>query len=171
MENINRQHRSSSRYRRIQVITGLLLFCSLTGPLWAPVSPGWCKNNTTLSVIANLSFGTFTSNSAGTVTVAVTGIRTATGGVLLLGGTVRQAAFDITGCADSAFSIILPPDSTLTFGADTMTVTAFTSYPVGSGILDVNGAGTLQFGATLNVAFPQTEGSYTGTYPVEIVIQ
>lgn len=150
---------------------GFILFFAASGPLWAPVSPGWCKNNTFITTIVDLSFGTFASSGAGQVFISVGGVRTANGGVVLLGGTARQAAFDITGCPDYVFSIITPPDSTLTFSANTMTVTGFESYPASSGILDANGAGTLQFGATLNVAFPQPAGSYTGTYPVEIVLQ
>lgn len=147
------------------------MYFALAGPLWAPPSPGWCKNNTFLTPIANLSFGKFASNTGGQVTVTVNGIRTATAGISLLGGTVGQAAFDITGCADYAYSIITPPDSTLAFGVDTMTLTTFTTYPVGSGILDANGAGIIQFGATLVVNSPQPAGSYTGTYTVEIIIQ
>ncbi len=154
--------------------TGLVfvVFFALSDPLWAPVSPGWCKNNTLLSPVANLAFGTFTSEAPGRVVVDVTGIRTAPdGGILLLGGTVSQGAFNITGCANYAYSIITPPDSSLVLGVNTMTLTSFNTFPAGSGILDANGDGFLQIGATLNVNYPQAGGSYSGTYDVEIVVQ
>lgn len=157
-----------------RIVAGLVLYFGLAGPLWAPVNPGWCKNNTLLNPLANLSFGTFMPEAAGRVVVAVTGVVTAPdGGIILLGG-ASQAVFAITGCPDNAYSIIIPPDSTLSLGGggtNPMTLTSFTSYPAGSGILDANGDGQLQFGATLNVNSPQPNGSYSGTYTVEIVIQ
>lgn len=175
MENkILTKRRDSWRpYRRI--VAGLVLYCCLSGPLWAPPGggrpAGWCRNQTTLSPIANLSFGDFSGNDVGLVNVTIGGVRTASGGVVLMGGTVSQAMFTVAGCANYTYSIILPPNTTLSAGTDTMTVTTFQSYPVGSGILDANGDGVLQLGATLNTGFLQPAGPYSGTYTVEIVIQ
>ncbi|MDH5444042.1 MAG: DUF4402 domain-containing protein [Gammaproteobacteria bacterium] len=138
------------------------------------MSQGWCKNNTVLTPATNLTFGTFASYSGGTVTVSVEGLRSTdgSGGVVLMGGTVTQAVYTIRGCANDTYSIVTPADTVLTDGVgNSMPMINFVSFPVGSGILDANGDGTLQFGATLTVANPQPSGNYSGTYLVEIVLQ
>ncbi|MDH5178330.1 MAG: DUF4402 domain-containing protein [Gammaproteobacteria bacterium] len=169
MNSATKQPRITRRLR-LAGLCGVMLF-AWAGPLWAPPSPGWCKNNTFLTPVSNLSFGTFSSNTTGVVNVNVNGIRTFTGDIILLGGTVSQAVLNISGCPNYLYSIIIPPDSVLTNGANTMALTTFTSFPVGSGVLDVNGAGVLQFGASLTVGYPQLGGPYTGTYTVEIIVQ
>lgn len=114
--------------------------------------------------------------SLGTVVLSPAAGRTTTGGVTLSAstpGTVTAAAFNVTGEGAYTYAITLPSSAvTLTrnAGTETMTATAFTSTPSGTGALTA-GAQTLNVGATLNVAASQVAGTYvSGTaFTVSVV--
>jgi hypothetical protein len=58
----------------------------------------------------------------------------------------------------------------LTLPANTMTVTAFTSTPSGTGTLSGAGAQTIDVGATLNVAASQVGGTYVSGTPFTVTV-
>lgn len=149
----------------------LCLFFSYSGPLWAPAGPGWCKNNTIMTATANLAFGSFMTTDIGLINITPGGNQSYSGALTLIGGTVSPGVFDISGCANYAYSIVLPTSATLSSTTSSMTVNTFQTSPTGSGVLDASGAATLKLGATLHVGNPQPKGTYSGTFIVEIVVQ
>lgn len=149
----------------------LLLFFASIKPLWAPVNKGWCRSQAAAAVAANLSFGDFATTDFGIVDVSSSGVRGSSGSIVLMGGTVSAAVFNLTGCANHVYSIVLPPTTPITAGTATMNITSWQSTPNGSGALDAAGAGTLSLGAFLNVNTGQVSGAYTGTFTVELVFQ
>lgn len=148
---------------------GLLL--TYSGPLWAPPSPGWCKNNTLMTTTANLAFGSFMTTDIGLINITPSGVQSYSGALTLIGGTISPGIFTVTGCANFAYSIVLPPSATLSGPTGSMTVNTFQSQPTGSGVLDASGTSTLKVGATLHVGNPQPKGVYSGTFIMEIVVQ
>jgi Domain of unknown function (DUF4402) len=107
--------------------------------------------------------------SAGTVVLTPAGVRSAAGGTTLgnAGGTAA-AAFNVTGQGSATYAITLPASTTVTSGANTMTVNAFASSPSGTGALSAGGSQALTVGATLNVGASQATGTYTGTFNVTV---
>jgi hypothetical protein len=131
---------------------------------------------TPLSLVntAPLSFGALSSGgSAGTATVSITGVRTTTGGVTPLAGTVSAASF--TGLTDFfPFLIVVsnPPASiTLTRvgGGATMTVDNF-AVEGGTGLrlVATNSLFTFRVGGTLHVGANQAQGVYNGTFNMTV---
>jgi hypothetical protein len=121
----------------------------------------------------DMNFGNVAVNaSAGTVILAPDGTRTTSGGVTLPAtiGTVAAAAFNVTGTAGYTYTIVITgAPLTVTSGANTMTVTAFTSTPVSPGTL-VAGNNALTVGATLNVAGSQAPGIYVSGTPFTVTV-
>ena len=156
----------------------------------------------TLTQPADLRFGNVSASAAlGTAVVAppatlpaaapttaapdVSGTRSATGGVLMVGGAACSATVNcgpgsvqISGGNSATFNTItLPATVTLTSGANTMTVGTLTSrygalgtagVTTGAGTLSATGTGLLMVGGTLSVAANQVVGAYTGTMAVTI---
>ena len=126
---------------------------------------------TPISITKNvdLAFGDVYPDAAaaGTVTVDAAGTRSA-GGAAALGATAGAAAqFAVSGEASAAYTITLPAAAvTLTSGADTMTVDAFSTD--GTGTLDGTGNENINVGATLNVGVNQPAGTYSGTFDVTV---
>lgn len=122
----------------------------------------------------DMDFGNIAvSASAGTVVISPAGVRSVTGGATLpaVTGTVTAATFDVTGQANYTYSITLPAAATtITSGANTMTVDTWTSNPTPSGTLDGTGAQTLQVGATLNVGGGQAAGTYISGTPFTVTV-
>lgn len=132
----------------------------------------------------DLRFGAFSASTTGqTVTInAQTGDRTGTVTRLVTpGGPASVPAFgagtfNVTGDSASAltYSITLPSTAvtiTRSGGSETMTVSAFTSFPSGTGTLS-SGSQTLSVGATLTTtATPQASGTYSGSYSVTVEYQ
>ena len=123
-----------------------------------------------ISKTADLNFGEVVASGAlGTVVLSPAGARSTTGGASLgSGASVTAAAFTVSGQASATYAITLPASSTVTSGANTMTVNAFTSNPSGTGALSGGGSQNLTVGATLNVAASQATGTDTGTFPVTV---
>jgi hypothetical protein len=116
----------------------------------------------TITKDVDMNFGNLYSAAAGTVVLDPAGGRSVTGGVTLApGGTVTAASFTVGGTADVTYAITLPAGATtISSGANTMTVDTWTSTPLATGTLDATGNETLTVGATLNVGLNQPAGIY-----------
>lgn len=140
------------------------------------LAPGLAQAKTTFSNKSALAFGRFVPNTGGTVTVSPAGMRTSTGGLLLMSSTPAAASFTWSDTspanANKICLIGLPADGTvtLTSGTASMPVNTFTSTPSGSSPMT---GGSLQFtvGATLVVGANQPSGNYSGTFSVTITYQ
>jgi hypothetical protein len=131
---------------------------------------------TPISIVkdVDMNFGNVAvrSTAGGTVVLTPAGVRTKTGGVTLplTTGTVSAASFTVSGTGAYTYTITLPSTAlTITSGANTMTVTAFTSTPSGTGQLTA-GEQTLNVGATLNVATAQPAGVYVSATPFDVTV-
>lgn len=128
----------------------------------------------TIANTGNMNFGNVAvSATGGTVILAPAGTRTITGGVTLpaVPGTVAAAHFLVTGTNNYTYSITLPVvATTVTSGANTMTVTAFTSNPGTTGTLSATGTQTIDVGATLNIAANQAAGTYVSGTPFPVIV-
>ena len=150
------------------------------GPVCPPACPpnaANCDANLVITAIQDLQFGSMTAPVAGAVIVDTAGVRTATGGVVLIGtGAVSAASFSMaTGlynCTGRALVVVTAgPTATLTHAslAATMTVNSFTTNPAAGGAFDP--AVPLTVGATLNVGALQAPGSYSGSYLLTVTFQ
>jgi len=107
------------------------------------------------------------SGTAGTVVLSPLSGRTLTGGVTLptVTGTVSAASFDVSGLADSGYSITIPtsPINATSGAFPAMAVGSWTSFPtvITGGVLNGSGTQTFTVGATLSVAANQPAGLYT----------
>ena len=136
-----------------------------TGTIITPIS---------ITNAGNMNFGNVAvSATAGTVILAPASTRTITGGVTLpaVPGTVAAAHFAVTGTPNYTYAITLPSTATtVTSGANTMTVTAFTSNPGTTGTLSAAGTQTIDVGATLNIASNQAAGTYVSGTPFQVTV-
>jgi Mat/Ecp fimbriae major subunit len=115
----------------------------------------------------------------------ITGTRTATGGVIMVGGGTCSATvlcgvggLQIQGPNSGSFATVtLPATVTLTSGANTMTVgtltrrygpTGVAGVTTGAGAFSATGAAVLLIGGTLAVGANQAAGAYTGTMAVTV---
>jgi Mat/Ecp fimbriae major subunit len=120
-----------------------------------------------------------------TAAPTITGTRTATGGVIMVGGGTCSATVlcgvggvQVTGPNSGTFSTVtLPATITLTSGANTMTVGTLTrrygapgtaGVLTGAGAFSATGTATVMFGGTLAVGANQAAGAYTGTMAVTV---
>lgn len=115
-----------------------------------------------------LAFGNIGPSAAsGTVTIAVGGGKSVTGGVSDLGGSHAAGAFTVTGASGASYSVTIPASVSLT-GPGTAMSASLTDDA--SGTL-TGGSETFNVGATLSVGANQTAGSYSGTYTVSVDYQ
>lgn len=116
----------------------------------------------------DLNFGTIITGAPGNVTVSPAGVLAFTGvTVVSPNPNVSAAQFNVTGEPSTAYSILPIAATTITNGAQTMTVDSFTSTPP-TGLLSAGGAQSLSVGAKLNVAANQAVGNYAGTFSVTV---
>jgi hypothetical protein len=134
------------------------------------LASGASRAQMTVTNTAPLDFGSLVPGAAaGTVVIAPAGGRTTTGGVTGVSGTFGPGAFRVSITSGGAtFFFFLPGNATLSSGASTMTVSAFTSNPApnSAAVPGPPGALTLNVGATLAVGANQPPGTYTGTYSI-----
>lgn len=127
-----------------------------------------------ISNTQGLHFGTIMrSTSAGTVSVATDGTRSSLGGVTLsaLAPVHSAALFNVEGNDGNSVVISLPASTTISNGAQTMTVDNFVSDPPAGPTNPLTlgaGATVLRVGARLNVGASQVSGTYTGTFDVSV---
>jgi Domain of unknown function (DUF4402) len=138
----------------------------------------WITNNNT-----GMTFGSLAAGTGGTVTVSPAGVRTKTGGVVLVtSGAGSAASFTVHGFTlplnpnhTHTYSITLPANGTVALSGPgpAMAVNNFVSSPPAGGSTGTLAVGTvtqtLDVGATLTVAAGQTPGNYSGTFTITTV--
>lgn len=163
--------------KRFSVIAVIIF--SFSAATFAQVSATSNASATIITPIAianntEMNFGNVAvSATPGTVILATDGTRTTTGGVTLptTTGTVTAAQFTVTGQANFTYSITLPSGTTtISSGANTMTVGTWTSNPTPTGDLGAGASQVLLVGATLNVAASQASGTYTSATPFTVTV-
>lgn len=123
-----------------------------------------------------LDFGRFVASSGGTVVMSATGVRSRTGGVVLLNSpTAGQATFTVNKSksgGNRAVIITLPANGTvrLNSGANSMAVNTFVNNPASINSIP-NGGTSLSVGATLTVAPNQPPGTYSGSFSLTVNFQ
>jgi hypothetical protein len=126
----------------------------------------------TINKTVDMNFGNLYSAAAGTVILDPAGVRTIGGGVTLApGGTVTAASFTVGGTPGVTYSITLPAGATtITSGANTMTVNTWTSSPTPTGTIGGGGTQVLTVGATLTVGAAQPAGIYVSGTPFDVTV-
>lgn len=126
--------------------------------------------------VEDMEFGTIIpGNVAGTVTLSPAGIRTATGGIVLVGNGQQAGRFAGRGTFLQRVRVRITPNNiTLTGPGPSMTVNNVTIDPqgtllqIGGGpnyrILPLNGIFWFNVGGRLNVGANQPAGFYSGTF-------
>jgi hypothetical protein len=128
----------------------------------------------------NLDFGRLIPGTvAGTVRIAPTGTRTATGGIVLVGGGHKPATFagqgnfnqrvDISLGANSIF--ITGPGAPMrvrTFAIGSTPTAVITTAPTRFRISSVSGIFAFPVGATIEVGANQAAGTYTGNWSITL---
>jgi len=125
----------------------------------------------TLTKTVDLNFGTMTvPTSPATVTITPGAVLSSTGTITLLAQapTASVASYNVSGDNNANYAITLPANTTITSGANTMTVDNFASSGGLNHALNGSGLETFTVGATLNLVSGQAAGSYTGTYNVTV---
>lgn len=126
---------------------------------------------------ADLSFGEFAQGAGGTVTVSTSGARTSAGVIISTASATTAAKFDVTGQADTTYSIDIVPDASLSDGAaNTMALATFsdltggdtTGGNVATGTLSGTGTQSIYVGGTLTVGPTQVAGTYSGNIVVTV---
>ena len=143
----------------------------------ATIAPGITANkNTETSTGGDLTFGTIIpGSSSGTITITpLTSTRSSSGGVVLVNSISGPATFDVTGAANSPYTVTLPNNGTITIsnGSNTMTVNSFSASPTsGNSTLNSQGLSSFKVGGKLEVHANQPAGSYSGTFDVTVGYQ
>lgn len=163
------------RYRFI-LLAGIATLALLA----AGARPAFAQKQTDQAVLTkarDLHFGSFVASTGGTITITPAGLRSRTGGVVLLNSPqAGQAIFNVgrtaNGTNKNGAIISLPLNGTVRLfsGANSMAVNSFVSSPSGTIVIPAGGT-TLPVGATLTVAPSQAPGTYTGTFPVTVNYQ
>lgn len=157
------------------VTTYLCSSISLAGPPTGPSKKN-CKNALSAINIQNINFGEFDASTGGTVTIATDGTRTATGGIILTGGTTTAAIFEVNsslpGCEAYPVTIKAPNNTTLTEPlGSTLVANGFTTLPA-SGFTIIPGTPTLvEVGADLTVPAAQAGGTYDTLAPFTLTFR
>jgi hypothetical protein len=140
----------------------------------APVISG--TKNTETPTGGDLVFGIIIpSESSGTVTIIpLTSTRSYSGGVQLVSSVYGAASFNVTGAANSAYTVTLPKNDAITIsnGSSTMVVNSFTVSPAANTLkLNNEGLSAFNIGGKLEVSANQPPGNYTGAFEVTIAYQ
>lgn len=129
----------------------------------------------TLSNTRGLDFGQFVAGTGGTVVLSPGGLRSRTGGVILLNSPSAGAATFAVGVTGSpkgaklkAVIVTLPANGTvrLTSGSNSMAVDSFVSSPAAGLSSSLSTTPTVSVGATLTAAANQPPGTYSGSFTV-----
>lgn len=134
-----------------------------------------------ISETSPLHFGTMAvlAGTGGTCVLSTQGARTQTGGVNLSvqNPSASNAAYNVSGALNTAYSITLPASITVTesvSGSATMTIDHLLARPASagadalSGTLSNSGTDSFSVGGTLNVSAGQSTGLYTGSFDVTV---
>lgn len=173
------------KYSRIFVRLAIVSAISLAPGLGFAASSTTTSTATVIEPIAittatDLVFGDFAPGGGGSVTVATNGARTASGPILSTAGATPTAAkFDVTGNANSTYSISTSAAASLSDSAatpNTMALTVFSDLTGGgattgtasSGTLSAGGTESIYLGGELTVGGTQAAGTYTGDVTVTV---
>lgn len=156
-------------HRRGLLILCLLMLQFIGTEASAVKPPSVCKTKVKIANTQGLQFGAFAVASAGTVSVSPSGIRSAGGGVVLVSSVVNAAAFDVTGCPEYTYGIILENSTTIKSQANTIVLDTFSSQPANTGLLDLTGYQQIHVGGVLHVNTGQATGAYSGKFVVEVI--
>jgi hypothetical protein len=172
-----------------QKMLGTLAAVILAAGLSSPASAGTRQGNAEITIVRPLSFvmddgldfgNVIRGTTAGTVTIAPTGVRTRTGGVTLAnGGGEKPASFAGMGSNNQRVDISLGAASILlvgpglpmrvhTFVLGSTPTAVLTTTPQRFRINSVTGVFYFPVGATLDVAANQAPGKYTGTWTITL---
>lgn len=128
----------------------------------------------------NLDFGSLIPGTvAGTVTMAPTGARTATNGIVLVGGGHKPATFAGQGIFNQRVDISLGANSIFingpgprmrvrTFVVGSTPTAVLTTAPLRFRIAAASGIFAFPIGATLEVGANQAPGTYSGTWSITL---
>lgn len=160
-------------------LSGLLSFAAAAPLQAAPVSPD--ANATAIArllrpvalrKLEDLNFGYLSVTAAGTAVIDPnTDALTTTGGVLPIGGTAYAALFEGVSPVKGVVIVRLPKDPiTLTRvgGTETMTVSNWTISGNARRTVAAQEPFSFKVGGTLTVNANQAEGTYVGTFAVQI---
>lgn len=162
----------ASRYRFILLAGSVVL--ALLG---AGARHALAQQQIVLSNTRGLDFGRFVAGTGGTIILSPAGLRSRTGGVVLLNSpNAGQAAFNASrsgnGGANKAVIISLPANgpTRLSSGGNSMAVNNFVATP--ASLTSIPNAGsTMSIGATLSVAPNQAPGNYSGSFSLIVNYQ
>ncbi|MEO6360317.1 MAG: DUF4402 domain-containing protein [Sphingomicrobium sp.] len=125
--------------------------------------------------LQDLEFGALTIIGAGTAVVnPETDALTTTGGVTIAGGRAYAALFDAVSPSRSVVVIKAPNKATLLTrlgGTETMTLDTWTISGNPRRVVAAQQAYSFKIGGTLHVNANQAEGTYEGTFAVEVQYQ
>lgn len=134
-----------------------------------------------LSIVkaGDLSFGSFTVENAGNVSVGLDDVITIEGGAELSGYPAASAVFNLSGDNDAQFALTLPSTPVVLSDGDNHTMTIATeswlttlgSSTDLSGALSSAGKLTVNVGATLAFVAGQTVGSYSGEFDITVAYE
>jgi len=165
--------------KTIKKLAVCLVMFTFSAAMFAQVSATSTASATIVTPIAisntaALNFGNVAVNSsAGTVVMTAAGVRSVTGGCTLpaVAGSPAAASFNVTGTANYTYAITLPAvATTISSGANSMTVDTWTSTPTSTGTLNGSGTQTLTVGGTLHVGAGQASGTYTSATPFTVTV-
>ncbi len=113
-----------------------------------------------------LEFGDIVGGTGGTVIVTPLGADG--GGTLTSTGTKSAGTFDVTGANNRTFSILIAKVTDLVNGAHDLVISSFTHSAGGTPTLSAGGTLTLGVGATITADSSEGDGTYSGTYTVDV---
>jgi Domain of unknown function (DUF4402) len=177
----------TSKLAKALMITAAAMVASAAMPAYAKTTTG----RTVVDVVTPLSFfisdqldfgKVLAGTTAGTVTLAPTGVRTKTGGVTLVGNSQQVATFSGQGRFNQAVDISMgantinltgpgAPMQVRTWVIGSTPTAILTTAPLRFRIGSATGIFSFPLGATLAVGANQAPGIYTGTYSVTLQYQ
>ena len=170
--------------KKLGIALAVVTTALASNPAFAETKPG----NAEITVVRplsfviddNLDFGSLIpGTTAGTVTMDPTGTRTATNGIVLVGGGQSPATFSGQGTFNQRVDISLGANSILitgpgapmrvrTFVIGSTPTAVLTTAPLRFRIAAANGIFTFPIGATLEVGANQAPGKYTGNWSITL---
>lgn len=170
--------------KKLGIALAVVTTALASNPAFAETKPG----NAEITVVRplsfviddNLDFGSLIpGTTAGTVTMDPTGTRTATNGIVLVGGGQSPATFSGQGTFNQRVDISLGANSILitgpgapmrvrTFVIGSTPTAVLTTAPLRFRIAAANGIFTFPIGATLEVGANQPAGKYTGNWSITL---
>ena len=125
---------------------------------------------TSVAKTQDLNFGKIAGGAgyAGSVTIGTSGVRSASGSIVLIGTASSPAQFTITGNAGKAYSLTVPAGFIISSGEDQMNVSAVTSSIPATGTIPANGVLPFTVGGTLTLSSSQRSSTYSGSLVISV---